>query len=175
MERFGFIRDKLEIKILILFIMQRLPDGVPLEMLADVALCDEGISYFDFAECVSELCSTGHLEKQDDLYFITEKGVRNGKTTESGIPYSVRIKAERSTLELSNVLRRRAMIKAVSSGRDDGGYTVSLAVSDGVSNILDIDILAGTAEQAEAIKKNFRKNAEHIYNAVIDVLLDKKD
>ena len=50
MERFGFIHDKLDIKILILFVLRRLPDYVQGDTLAELVLCDDGISYFDYTE-----------------------------------------------------------------------------------------------------------------------------
>ena len=47
MERFGFIHEKLDIKILILFILSRLPGEVPPEVLGELCQCDDGIGYFD--------------------------------------------------------------------------------------------------------------------------------
>jgi len=96
--RFGFIRDKLDIKVLILFILQRISEPVSLDELAELTLCDGAISYFDFAECVSELVASDHISADGDRYLITEKGARNGAITEGGLPYSVRVKAERTAL-----------------------------------------------------------------------------
>lgn len=170
MSQFGFIHDKLEIKILILFIMKRLPDGIPLDTLAELTLCDDGISYFDFVESVSELCNTSHLELRDELYYITDKGKRNGKITESGIPYSIRRKAERSTHEMANIIRRRGLIKTSSTQSPDGGWMVNLSLSDGKSDIIDMHILAGSESQATTMKKNFKNNAEHIYNSIVEII-----
>ncbi len=173
MSRFGFIHDKLDIKILILYILQRLPDGVPLDILADLVLCDDGISYFDFAESVSELCATGHLVCSDECYFLTDKGRRNGRITESGIPYSIRRKADKSSLETANTMRRRGLIKTSSSENADGGINVELSLSDGKSDIIELKILAGSEAQAAEMKKAFRKNAEHIYNDIVSVIIGK--
>ena len=47
---FGFIHEKLEIKVLILFILRRLPEPILLDDLIELAMCDDGISYFEFME-----------------------------------------------------------------------------------------------------------------------------
>ncbi len=167
----GFIHDELGIKMLILFIMQRLPDGVELDTLADLTLCDEGINYFDFAGCLAELCETGHLSEFDGSYTITDKGRKNGKVTENSIPYSVRIKAEKNAKAAADAMKARGLVKTSHAPRDDGCLTVSLSLSDGISEIINLDILAGTEEQAVLMEKRFRRHAERIYNEISDILL----
>ena len=72
----GFIHDKLDIKFLILYLMARVAGPVDFTTLADLTFCDDGVEYFDFAESVAELVSTGHLAVEGDLYTITDKGRR---------------------------------------------------------------------------------------------------
>ena len=57
----GFIRDKLEIKFLILYIAARVSEPVRLAELQELTMCDDGIDYFDFAECLSDLVNTQHI------------------------------------------------------------------------------------------------------------------
>lgn len=172
MDRFGFIHDKLEIKILILFILNRLPTPIDLDSLAELVLCDNGITYFDFADALYELVSTQHVIEDDGYYVITDKGNQNGSVTETVVPYSVRMKAEQGAQEMSKVLMRKSMIKATHVERENG-ITVSLSLSDGLGDIINMDILTGSERQALIIEKNFKKNAEHIYNAVVNILLSE--
>ena len=44
------MQEKLDIKILILFILRRLPENVESQMLAELALSDGGVGYFEYAE-----------------------------------------------------------------------------------------------------------------------------
>lgn len=76
----GFIHDKLEIKFLILYITARVIEPIPFDTVWDLAMCDEGVDYFDFAECLSDLVRTEHLTlSADGLYAITDKGLRNSR------------------------------------------------------------------------------------------------
>ena len=47
--------DKLDIKFLILYIASRLIEPVGIDVLTDLALCDDGVDYFSFSECLNEL------------------------------------------------------------------------------------------------------------------------
>ena len=170
--RFGFIREKLDIKILILFILKRLTSPIDFDKLAELTLCDDGISYFDFAECVDELVKTDHVYFNGETYIITDKGERNGSVTESSIPYSVRLKAEKSTAALNAEIARNSMIYTDRKMKRGGGFNVSLSLSDGIDEIMSMNLFASSAEQAEEIENGFRKNAEKLYNVIINNLFD---
>jgi hypothetical protein len=170
--RLGFIHEKLDIKILILFILRRLPEPVTFEALADITLCDEGISYFDFAECVPELVATEHLRTDGHTYALTEKGARDADITENSLPFSVRMTAEKNAADLRLQMNRKAMITTSHEIRRKGGYTVELALSDGISEVISMKLYAASEAQAKALEEGFAKNAEHVYNDVIRFILD---
>ena len=171
--RFGFIHEKIDIKILILFILSRISEPVTLDELASLTLCDGGIGYFDFAECVAELISTEHISADGDSYLITEKGKKNGAITENTLPYSVRVKAEKSARAENKRLRRQSMISTSRTVRRGGGYTVSMSLSDGLGEIMSLEMLAASEEQAIALENGFEDKAEQIFNLVLSKLLEK--
>lgn len=173
--RFGFIRNEIELKALILYILKHIVHPVPMNELTDVTLlCDGGISYFDFSECLSDLEKTGHVTSKDDRWSITEKGLENGGAVEDTIPYSVRIRAERAAAGVRQLLERDAMISATHELRQRGGMTVKLSLSDGVGKLIDLELLCGDETQAEKIESNFRKSAENIYGQLVELLLGEK-
>jgi GTP cyclohydrolase II len=171
-DRVGFIREKLDIKILILFILRRLPEPVTFEKLSELVLIDEGISYFDFAECVSELAGTEHIATDGHTYAITDKGRRNGEITENSLPFSVRVKAEKSAAEVAFALSRKSMISAAHTIRRKGGYTVDLSLSDGISDIVTLKLYSASQDQAVALEEGFMRNAEDIYNKLLKLILE---
>lgn len=171
-EHFGFIREKLDIKILILFVLRRLPESVTLEKLSELVLVDEGITYFDFAECVQELVSTEHVSSDGHRYAITEKGQRNGEITENSLPFSVRVKAEKQASEVRQEINRKAMISVSHTILRKGGYSVELSLSDGISDVISMNLFAVNQTQAQALEAGFTKKAEDVYNAVVKMLLD---
>ena len=171
--RFGFIHDKIDIKILILFILSRLAEPIDLNSLSELTTqCDDGISYFDFTDCVSELVDTAHIEVIDKGYRITDRGIEIGEITDSSLPYSVRVKAEKLSSKASEALRRDSMIRTSHTAKTRGGNIVKLSMSDGVSDVIRLELLAANEAQSLRIEDNFRKNAEAIYLKLIEMLTE---
>ena len=175
MARVGFIHDKLEIKFLVLYIMSRVAGPIDLPTLADLTMCDEGVDYFDFAEAVHQLVETEHLCLEDERYAITEKGRKNGGICESSLPYSIRVKCDRNVSRLNSRLRRDAQVRSERIGRSDGTYTLRLALDDEHGNLLTLELLAATEQQADRLSEQFKAHPEQIYNGVLDVLLTDYD
>ncbi len=174
MERFGFIHEKLDIKILILYILRRLPGTVEPETLLELCQCDGGIGYFDYSDCLSELVESGHIESGEDGYKITEKGARNADAVESSLPYSVRAKALKLIAPVEERLRRAAMIRAGHVNGEDG-CIVELGMSDGKGEVLNLRFLCAGEEQARKIERNFRTDAEGYYQRIAELMTEKRD
>jgi len=172
-DNFGFIHQRVEIKVLILFIMRRLSEPVTPDVLVGLTLCDDGIGYFDVTECISMLIETKHIRHENGKYSLTPKGERNGEILEKNLPFSVRKRAEDATALIRANLSRDAMIKTHSSVGDNGDYKVSLSLSDGVGDIISMDLFTVNENQAKALEKGFKMNAEKIYHAIIAMLVEK--
>lgn len=172
MEQFGFVREQLDIKILILYILARLPGPVDRESLADIVFCDGAVNYFSFSECLSELISTGHIVKEHGKYEITERGREDGAMIETSLPISVRDNADVGMLPVAERISRESMIRTEHSSNHIG-CTVKLTLSDGKGIVLDISALVGDQEQARLIEKKFRSNAEDYYMRILNMFLEE--
>lgn len=168
----GFISDKLEIKFLILYIAARLIEAVPFEVLQDLAMCDEGVDYFGFSECLADLVRTEHMTLENDLYDITVKGRDNSQICESSLPYSVRMQVDKNIVEYNQRLRRNALVTASTTPRQNGGYTVTLSLSDELENVMRLELLVTKESMAKELEKRFQQDAEHLYSRIIDVLYE---
>lgn len=171
MSDFGFISDKLEIKFLILYIASRIIEPVPFEVLQDLSMCDAGVDYFGFSECLADLVRTEHLTLDSQgLYAVTEKGRRNGAICESSLPYSVRMQVEQNLVGYNEQLKRRALVGARIDQRKEGGYTVTLTLSDELDSLMKLELLVTRQDMALELQKRFRGNAEELYSKILGVL-----
>lgn len=175
MGRTGFIHDKLDIKFLILYLMDRVAGPVDFAALAELTFCDDGVEYFDFAESVAELVDTGHLAIQDERYVITDKGRRNGKICESSLAYSVRRKCDRNLAKLNAVLRRNAQVRSEILPREDGSVTLRLILDDDKGNLMTLDLLTVSEEQAGQLADRFRAQPEKLYENILQTLLETEE
>ena len=177
MGRVGFIQDKLEIKFLILYVAARLIEPVPFEAMQELTMCDDGIDFFDFSECLSNLVESQHLTLSDDgLYAITEKGLHNGAICESSLPYSVRLRADKNITIFNQKLKRRAQIQSDIAPRRSGTYTVTLAFNDDESQpILKMELMVPKEVMAKDLAERFQKNPEQLYTGVLNTLFSEPD
>lgn len=175
MPRYGFIRDKLDIKFLILYLMARTAAPVDFPTLTDLTLCDGGIDYFEFAEAVSELVASEHLLLEEDRYSITEKGRLDGAACESSLPYSVKRRCNVNLAKVNGALRRSAQVRAETIAHGDGNLTVRMTLDDESGNLMTIELLCVNQDQAERLMAGFQAQPERVYNEVLDALLDTGD
>ena len=162
MDNFGFIHGELDTKILILYVLRRLPRPVDAQTLSDLCSFDNGVSWFDYSECLADLVDTGHVERlSGERYLITDKGRTNGEAAETSIPYSVRMKADRLLEPVAARMRRDAMI--------DAGHEPS----PGKGEVMSLSLLSPDEAAAEAMERAFRADAEGIYQKIIEILTDR--
>ena len=173
--RRGFIREKDDIKFLILYVMTFLREGVSFADLADMVMCDDAFGYFEYAECANELVESAHIRTEDTtqgvLYYITEKGTKTAEAFEKRLPSVVREAAQRSAVRVVRRNRRDATIVCKDKVRDDGTSAVELAVVDGDVPIFALEVMVLTEKQSELFRENFKLHAEKIYDGILDVLL----
>ena len=167
----GFIRDKLEIKFLILYVAAGVAEPMPLSDIQELTMIDDGIDYFDFSQCLSELVDTDHLRiNEEQKYVITPKGLKNSKICQSSLPYSVRMKATQLVIAYRQELVRRAQVRASVERRENGTYTVELSLSDDVDNVMRLQLMVATQEMADDLAGRFRENPEQVYSQLVTAL-----
>ena len=176
MEGCGFIHDKLEIKFLILYIAARVIEPIPFDTMLDLTMCDDGVGYFDFSECLRDLVDTGHLTLSDvGLYAITDKGLRNSQICESSIPYSVRLRCDKNLTAWNRKLRRKNQVKTSVDQRSNGTFTVRMSLDDDMGNVMDLQMMAVRQDIAKLLAERFQKEPERIYSQIMKLLMEEGD
>ena len=156
-------------------IMARVAAPVDFTTLAELSFCDNGVTYFDFAEALSELVNTGHLTLSDDRYAITDKGRRNGSVCEDNLPFSVRQRCDRGLSRINAVLRRDAQVRTELLPRTDGSVTLRMILDDEKGNLMTLDVLTVSEEQGARLAERFRAQPEKLYLNILQVLLEEEE
>lgn len=171
MER-GFIHDMLDVKLLVLYIMNRVMYPVDLQKIYELAYQDDCLSYFDLAQAVPDMVESGHLEElEGDRYIITEKGREACAVTEDAIAYPVMQRAQAAIDRFNRNMRRSNFVKTTITQREGGDYSVQLTLDDEVSNLLKMELMAPSQKHAYRLAKAFSEKAEVIYKGIMDQLL----
>ena len=171
MDEKGFVFGQLDLKVLILVILRRLPEELETDRLFRLCQEDGVVNYFDFSVCLDELRESGQVELDEDWCRITERGVRNADMLENSLPYSVRRLAEKTAESEAAAMARGDSILA-RHRVSDGVCMAELGLNDGVSDILRLSVLCADEKQAKKIEKTFRRHAEETYQKIMDILCE---
>lgn len=177
MGRVGFIQDKLEIKFLILYVAARLIEPVPFEAMQELTMCDDGIDFFDFSECLSNLVESQHLTLSDDGSTPSRKrACTTARSASRAFPTlcaCAPTRTSQSSTRSSSAARRSSRIIAP---RRNGTYTVTLAFNDDESQpILKMELMVPKEVMAKDLAERFQKNPEQLYTGVLNTLFSEPD
>ncbi|MCI8857572.1 MAG: DUF4364 family protein [Clostridiaceae bacterium] len=172
MIRYGFIRTKEDIKFLILYAMGFLTEPVSFDAVVDICTwCDDGFGYFELSEAFQELVGTGHLREYEESegaqYAITPRGREAAEVFEKKLPFTVREAAQKSALRVVRKQRRDAAIRTEVTEAAENDFIVTLTMEE----VFSLDMHVVSRAQASLLEKNFRGNAEKMYQTILNALI----
>ena len=176
MQRLGFIHDMMDVKVLILFVMARCGYPVTCQEIYELCYQDDCLSYFDVCTAIPEMVRSGHLKAlEDEKYEITEKGKADGSLTEDSIAFTVKQRAENAVARFNRQMRRSSFVKTQVIPRENGDFSVIMALDDEMGNLMTLELVAPDQRQAVRLSRLFEKKAETVYNLTMAELLDEED
>lgn len=171
MSRTGFIQNELDLKLLVLYIMDRAVAPITFLQLLDLALCDAGVDYFSLTEAVDHLTQTEHLKLDGELYSITDKGRRNIEICQSSLPYSVRLRCDENLVKLNDALMRQAQVQTGLQPNEDGTCTVRLYLADEAGPLMELKLISPSLAQGQTLTSKFQQAPEAIYHEIMALLI----
>ena len=173
MAEFGFIRDMIDVKLLILFVMANSEYPLSLQKIYELSFQDDRLSYFDLSIAVPEMVETGHLKKlATDLYQITQKGREADEVGHDAIAFPVMQRAREAVEKNNQKMRSESNIQA-SSRQDGKGWSAELTINDENGSLMRLEIPAPDEKQARFLENAMREKAGMLYRTIIKELLQK--
>lgn len=167
----GFIRDMLDVKVLILYVADLAERPLSVQNIYELCYHDDRLTYFDVCEAVPQLAASGHLaEVEAGLYEITEKGRENVSITGDSVAYTVRESAKAAVDEFNRECVRSGKV-LTEVVEEDGNFAARMELRDENARLITIEIAAPDKRHARKLAAAFHKCAEQIYSAVLDDLL----
>ncbi|MBE6952794.1 MAG: DUF4364 family protein [Ruminococcaceae bacterium] len=171
MGELGYIRDKLDVKYLILFVMSCLDIQVTFDDVAEMAMIDNAMTYFDVSDAFYEMVESGHVAADGNYYSITERGRQVLTGYERRLPASVRRDAQKAVMKTVARLKRDAMISTSTKEVGPDNFVVTLKMSDSVGELISLDMMVVNKRLALLLEGNFKANAEVIYNEILNAVM----
>ena len=156
----GGLQSRGEIRILILYLLDRIGRSVSEETLAGVLQDNGYANYFEIKDAMKDLTENGNLDTLSvdgtEHVALTEQGRRAIDFVEEDLPKTVRENAVRTLLRVLTKER---------NARDN--HVRITEEGDG----MELSVYTTTREEAETLKNNFTEDPARVYSAILASLM----
>ncbi len=170
--------DLAENKVLILYLLNRLPDGIKNDNLYKIVSSANNINYFYFQELVTDLIQSNFIgtftNEEDSFVKITSEGQNALSLTKSLLPGILKLKADNIFKEELASIAEESSIVTEYIPQDENNYTVKCKIVEKNETIFEVSTFAASRERAKQISDNWKNNANTIYPKIIELLINGK-
>ena len=175
MEPLGYLHDKMDVKVLVLFILSRIDSPLRLEDLYEVAYQDDSLNYFTLVESLGELQESGHITADaEGRYYITEKGRTQGSYVEDSLAVPVVQKVSAAIADKINQLHRESMLSTQTMQDENGRWITSVHYQDGDMPMMSISLMAPSESIGKAMAENMKRDIGILYKTAMDCATDNR-
>ena len=169
----GFLHTKLDVKVLILFILARIDTPLSAQEIYEVAYQDDSLNYFTLAESLPELVESGHLETDPaGKYLITEKGRQQGSDVEDSLAVPVVQKVSAAIADKLTQLRRDHFITTTVTQNDQGYWIATLNYQDDGMPMMSLSLMAPNESLGHKMAANIKRHANTLYKQNLDLAIE---
>ena len=166
-----------ENKVLILYILDKIENGILEDGLYKIISSINNVNYFYFKDVLTDLLNSrlvGIYTKDDDnsVLKITSEGQNSLSLTLDVLPGILKLKADNVYKEKFHSINNEDTVVAEFTPRNENDYIVKCKIIDNNETIFEVKTFAGSNERAKKIVDNWNKNASEIYPKVLDILLE---
>lgn len=171
------IEDSVLIQFIILYTLCNADQPLGYDDLLNLVLDNCNISYPDFQLALDNLITTRHITaalegERRQVYSITKKGENTSDFFRQIVPVYIREPINESIKRLFIDKRRREAVRSdIVPVNAKGDYRTECALyDDDKMQLMELNLFAGTRDDAEKMAKRFKENYADIYGEIIKML-----
>lgn len=167
-----------ENKVLILYILNQISNGILEDGLYKIISSINNVNYFYFKEVLTDLLDSKLVgiftkdEEEESVLRITSEGKNALSLTIDVLPGILKLKADNIFKKEFTSIANETSIVAEFIPRSENDYTIKCKVIEKNETIFEVKTFAGSRERAKKIVDNWNKNASKIYPKILDILLE---
>ena len=168
-----------ENKVLILYILSQLPNGILEDSLYKIISSVNNVNYFYFKEVLTDLLDSKLVgiftkdEEEESVLKITSEGNNALSLTIDVLPGILKLKADNVFQKEFASIADETSITAEFIPRSENDYTIKCKIIEKNETIFEVKTFAGSRERAKKIVDNWNKNASKIYPKILDLLFEE--
>ena len=169
----GGLRNMLEIKILVCYMLSRVKEPMSRKQLCDCLQENGLVNFFDTNAAIDDLLNQKMLKEKEyqkeTCLTTTEAGKENAETLETTLSPSVRERSVNAALKVLARAKAEREVK-VDITKTETGYSVTFRIDGLGENLLTLSLYAADILQAEQLRENFLNNPAEVYSEIIGLL-----
>lgn len=172
-------KELAEDKVLILYLLNKIYDGIKKDNLYKIVSSSKDINYFYFQELIADLISASLIcsfkQDEENLIQITSDGKNALELTKSLLPGLLKLKADTIfKKENSNIVEESSVITEFIP-KDENNYTIKCKIVEQNETIFEVSVYAASREKAKQISNNWKTHANELYPQILNLLSNNKD
>lgn len=165
-----------ENKVLILYLLDQIPNGIIENGLFKIVTSINNVNYFFFKQVLTDLLETklvGLITKDEDeaVIKITSEGKNALSLTKDVLPGILKLKADNLFKEELSSVTEESSVTAEFIPKNENDYTIKCRIVENNETIFEVKTVAGSRDRAKRIVDNWNSNASKIYPEILDILL----
>ena len=166
-----------ENKVLILYILNQIQDGIIEDGLFKIITSINNVNYFYFKQVLTDLLDTKLVgiftkEEEEDVIKITSEGRNALSLTQEVMPGILKLKADNIFKKELSSINNESSVIAEFIPKNENDYTVKCKIVENNETIFEVKTFAGSRDRAKRIVDNWNENASKIYPKILDILLN---
>lgn len=170
-----------ENKVLILYILNQIQNGIIEDGLFNIISSINNVNYFYFKEVLTDLLDSKLVgkftkeEEEDSVLKITSEGTNALSLTIDVLPGILKLKADNVFKEKFSLIADETSIIAEYTPKSENDYIIKCKIIEKNETIFEVKTFAGSRDRAKVIVDNWNKNASKIYPKILDLLLEDSE
>ena len=171
-------KELAEDKVLILYLLNKIDDGIKNDNLFKIVSSSKEINYFYFQELMADLKSTNlscsFTQDEENFIKITSEGKNALDLTKALLPGLLKLKADTIfKKENSNIIEESSVVTEFVP-QEENNYTVKCKIVEQNETIFELSVYAASREKAKQISDNWNNNASKLYPEILKLISSSK-
>ena len=162
-------------KVIILYILNKLPNPVSNESLYKLVLSINDMNYFYFQQFLLDLIEEKYIvyyqKETEKLYEITKEGEQTLKLIGDIIPGITKLRIDMNLKENLDKLKEDISVTADFIPHSENDYSVKCKITENNTTLFALEVFAGSREQAKSIVDNWTENAVELYPQILNLII----
>ena len=166
-----------EKKALILYILDKVSKPISNEALLQLAISIDNMNYFYFQQFLLDLLENKYIvtyEKDgESLYELTKEGKKALLLVTDIIPGITKFRVDNNFKNTLGEFENKMSVTSDFIPHSENDYSVKCKITENNQILFELQVFAGTREQAKMISDNWNNNAEQLYPKILEILTKK--